>query len=87
MIVSKYKVNVLMDKKIYVFYGYYHSSLEDLNRKFTKNPRDIVFDKAYNNSTKFEPVGLIFSEEELTYIRENEINVFFIDSGTASVSF
>ena len=79
MIVSKYKVNVLMDKKIYVFYGYYHSSLEELNRKFIDNPRDIVFDKAYNNSTDFEPVGFIFSEEELMYIKENKISVFFID--------
>lgn len=78
MIVSKYKVNVLMDKKIYVFYGYYHSSLEELNRKFIENPRDIVFDKAYNNSTDFEPAGLIFSEEELAYI-ENGINVSFVD--------
>lgn len=79
MLVSKYKVNVLMDKKIYVFYGFYHSTMEELNRKFIENPRDIVFDKAYNNSTQFDPVGFIFLDEELTYIRENEINVIFID--------
>lgn len=79
MIVSKYKVNILNYKKIIVFYGYYHSSINELNRKFIENPRDIIFDKAYNNSSDFEPDGFIFSEEELLDIERSGTRVSFID--------
>jgi hypothetical protein len=81
MIVSKYKVNILVDKivRIIVFYGYYHDSIDELNSKFTNNPRSIEFNKAYNNSDDFDPEDFIFSDEELSNIEENDIPVSFID--------
>ena len=78
MIVPKYKIHVLEESHIYVFYGYYHSSMEELQEKF-ENPTDNVFNKAYNNSDDFEPDDFIFSPEELSLIQEKHISVTFVD--------
>ena len=78
MIVPKYKIHVLEESHIYVFYGYYHSSMRELQEKF-ENPTDEVFNKAYNNSDDFEPIDFIFSPEELSHIQEKHITVTFVD--------